>query len=324
MTGRRPYAVSLLATAAALALGVGVGAGPVAQDSVAGSTADRSRLRAEVARLQARTDALSARAESDARALEALAAPLVGDRLADRTVVLVVAPGAARTDVRRTRTALEDAGATVVTTVRLTDDYVDPAKAQSPLEDLALRLVPPGVEFADGATAIARVGTVLARALVVKPADGKAPPAEPEQDSAEVIAGLEELDALHLDGEPGVRAELAVVVGAARTADTAEAALTGLVAALDAGSRGAVVVGPGDATAGLLRWVRDARSPGLSGASSVDGAGSAAGRVALVLALVEQAAGQSGAYGTGRRADSVVPELDRPAPRVASTASPTG
>lgn len=324
MSRRRPYAASLLASAAALALGFGVGAGPVAQDSVSDSTADRARLRDQVAGLTEDTLRLRARSTIDAQVLRALARPLVADRLADRTVAVVVAPQVARADVRRTKAALSGAGAEVVSTLMLTDTFVDPAKARSPLEDLALRLVPPGVEFAEGATAIQRVGTVLARSVVQRPDDGRSADRGIDQDAAEVIAGLTELAALRLDGKPGVRAELAVVLAPSSSPDSAKGALTGLVAALDAGSRGTVVVAPGDAGEGLLRWVRDAVVPGLAEVSSVDGGTAPAGQVAMVLALAEQLADGSGAYGAGRRAGSVVPDLRPPADRVASTASPTG
>ena len=300
------HLLSLLATGLALALGVGLGAGPIAQESVTAGAADRQRLRAQVDRLAARADGLARQARTDARLVRELAAPLLGDRLEGRTVVLVAAPGAARSDVRQVHDALTDAGAGVTATVRLTQAYVDPAGAQSPLEDLALRLVPPGVEFRDGAEPIERVGTVLARAVTQRPDGGAEPVSEVDQDAAEVIAGFEEIGALRLDGVAGERAELAVLLTGTEGAD-AEAALTGLAAALDAGSRGAVVVGPGAAREGPLRWVREASGEALSGVATVDSVSSAGGQVALLLAVAEQVGGGSGHYGSGRRAGSLVP-----------------
>jgi hypothetical protein len=214
------------------------------------------------------------------------------------------------------RAGLDGAGATVTGTLQLTRTYVDPARAQSPLEDLSLRLVPPGVEFPDDATAIDRVGTVLARATVRAPADDDAdqrdagPAAdEIDQDAAEVIAGLEELDALRLQGDPGQRAELAVLVTGRRDRAEAEPALLGLVAALDAGSAGAVLAAPGAADAGPLRWVRDSDADALAGVSTVDAVAVPAGPDVVALALAEQAAGGSGHYGLGRNAGRVIPEV---------------
>ena len=53
---------------------------------------------------------------------------------------------------------------------------------------------------------------MLARSTVQAPDEGDAPDDAIDQDAAEVIAGLDELDAVRLDGTPGPRAELAVMV----------------------------------------------------------------------------------------------------------------
>lgn len=310
MTARHQV-LTLLAVALAVALGLVLGAGPVTEASVTGAQTARDRSQTRAAGLQARVERLQNEGAAAREVVRALAAPLVGDRLAGRTVLLVATPGAAPTDVRAARSAVGDAGATLTGILTLTDTYLDPQQAQAPLEDLALRLVPPGVEFADGATPIERVGTVLARAVVQRPEDGGEPDDGIDSDAAEVIAGLDELGALRLHGDPGLRAELAVLVtGAAdeRVAE-AEAAVVALARALDDGSRGTVVAGPGDATEGPLRWVRDRDGSGLSGVGSVDHAATTAGRVGLALALAEQLDGGSGAYGTGRRVDGVIPRV---------------
>lgn len=308
--------LSLLATGLALLLGLGLGAGPVTEGSLAGTTAQRDRLQARSDRLAAVVAGLREQRAADSAVVSALAAPLVGDRLADRTVLVVATPGAQTGDVRRTRRALTRAGAVVTGTVTLRPTFVDPELAQSPLEDLALRLVPPGVEFAAGATPIERVSTVLARSVVQRPDEGDEPSTALDQDAAEVIAGLDELDALTLSGEPGARAELAVVVTGTDEEGATDAVLA-VVAALDAGSRGAVLAGPGDGQDGPVRWARTVASRGgadgdLAGVSTVDGLATTAGRVALVLALAEQLdrPDAGGAYGSGWRAEAVVPALD--------------
>ena len=307
MTGLRHVVLSLVAAALALLLGVALGAGPVTEQAAAGRAAANDRLRARVADLEKQAAALRAAARQDAKAAAALAAPLVADRVEGRAVVVVVTPGARPADVRSAATALEDAGATVAATLTLTDTYVDPAKAQSPLEDLSLRLVPPGVEFADGALPIERVGTVLARATVQLPEGDDGATDEVDRDAAEVIAGLDELEAVQLDGTPGRRAEMAVVVTGPGEVDESTPALAGLVAALDRGSRGAVLTGPGDASDGLLADVRKAGRADLDGVSTVDSAGTTVGSAALVLALAEQVGGRSGDYGLGASARRVLP-----------------
>lgn len=304
----RFHLISVLVSLLALAVGMGIGAGPLVQRSAESDAGNPARLERTVQRLQAGVDAAAARQRADDQALHRLAAAVLGERLKGRTALVVATPGAAARDVRATRDALDAAGLDLTGVLQLTDGYVDPARAKTPLEDLALRLVPPGVSFPDGASAIRRVGTVLARSVVQRPDAGSAPATGVDQDAAEVIFGLDDLKALKLRGEPGVRAELAVVVtGAGDRAESGREALAGLVAALDDASRGTVVVGPGDARDGLLRWVRDDAVPGVAGASTVDTADSAAGRTGLLLALAEQLAGSSGDYGVGRRAEAVVP-----------------
>ncbi len=310
MSAGRYHLLSLAAAGLALALGLGLGAGPVAEGSADDAAERTDRLRAQVDRLGERVAVQDVRLAADAAALEAMGAPLTDGVLDARSVLVVATPGARAADVERVRAGLEDAGAAVTGVLSLTKTYVDPEQAESPLEDLALRLVPPGVEFPDAATSIQRVGTVLARATVQRPEDGAERTTgddEVDQDGAEVIAGLDELDALRLDGEPGLRAELAVVVAGPDDGDEAVRALAGLLAALDAGSRGAVLAGPGPADAGLLRAVRDDEGDDLDGVSTVDSADGTAGTVALVLALAEQVDDGAGDYGTGRGAPRVLP-----------------
>jgi copper transport outer membrane protein MctB len=298
VTGLRHVTLAVVAAVLALALGLALGAGPVVSRSDASRSTRDSTLRARNDRLHARVTALEAGARTDARVVAAFSGPLTRGRLDGHSVLLVRTPGATAELVRRTRAALLGAGASLTGQLTITGDYLDPAKAAAPLEDLALRLVPPKVTFPSASTPIQRVGTVLARSTV-----SAKPPDEPDQDGAEVIAGLDELGALRLDGEPGRLAQLAVVVTGATMPPGAKPALLALVSALDAGGSGALVTGPGpDAPA--VGW---ARSGGIGGASSVDTADTPAGQAAVVLGLVEQLHGAKGAYGSGPGASAVLP-----------------
>lgn len=307
MTGTRHVLLSLVASGLALVLGVGLGAGPVTEQDAAGSAAENRALASRVGRLEAQVAALRDASVVDATAVQALARPLTAGRLEDRSVLVVTTPGARGGDVRAVRSALEDAGATVTGTMHLQDGYVDPARAQSPLEDLSLRLVPPGVDFPDGALPIERVGTVLARSTVQAPDAGDPADTAVDRDAAEVIAGLDELDAVRLDGTPGRRAELAVLVTGPGDSEESWPAVLGLLDALDAGSRGAVLTGPGTAQDGLVGGVRKEERPATDGPSTVDSAGTALGSAATVLALAEQLTGRSGDYGLAASARRVVP-----------------
>jgi len=297
MTGVRHLMLAVVAAVLALALGLALGAGPVVGRSDATRSAREDRLATQADRLQEQVTALERQARTDARVVAAVGGRVTDGKLEGHSVLLVRTPGATDELVRRTRAALLGAGASLTGELTLTSTYVDPAKATAPLEDLALRLVPPNVVFADNSSAIERVGTVLARSTVAAE-----PGSETDQDAAALIAGLDELGAVRLDGDPGRLAELAVVVSGAEK-KPAEPAVTGLLRALDQTGAGAVLIGPGP-TPSAIRWVRGGAPVG---ASSVDSADSAAGQVALVLALVEQVAGGKGAYGTGSGASAVLP-----------------
>jgi hypothetical protein len=175
MSGFRYHGLALATCAVTLVVGIVVGVGPLTAEQTRKHTAATAQLNNRQAALTQRLDASTTAAGEDQALARALAKPLVHGALADRTVLVVAAPGADTALVRRTAKAVKDAGAILAGTLSLTKVYVDPGKAQSPLEDLALRLVPPGVTFADGASPIARVGTVLARATVTK---ATSPPTE--------------------------------------------------------------------------------------------------------------------------------------------------
>lgn len=298
MTGARHLLLAVVAAVISGVLGLALGAGPVVGRSQASRSEQTGLLAARADRLQQRVATLEAGARLDERVMSALAGPLTTDRLQGRSVLVVRTPGAGDALVRSVRATLLGAGASLTGALTLTPTYLDPGKATTPLEDLALRLVPPNVTFDDGSTAIQRVGAVLARSTVAK-----APPDDTDGDAAGVIAGFAELGAVRLQGVPGRLAQLAVVVTGPRERPRGRDALTALVQALDAGSLGTVLVGPGLAPPAVGWW----RSRPVGGASSVDSAGTPAGRVALVLALVDQAAGGAGAYGAGPGATAVLP-----------------
>jgi hypothetical protein len=333
--------ISLLAAGLALLLGFALGVGPLASDLQERSDARVQRLAVQRDRLDADGRSLRERLGAARAYGDATVRRLVAGTLDGRTVAVVAAPDADAGLLAATVRSVRLGGAQAQVVVRLEADYVDPGKASTPLEDLALRLVPPEVEFDEGATPIERVGTVLARSLV-RPApdgDGTEDPAaatttEPDltegaepvadQAAAELLAGLEEIGALTTKGRPGVLADLAVLVTGGAGPDGEKAAdrgqrvqaLTGLAVALDAAGQGTVVVGPPAATGtgGVLRAVRGATGD----VSTVGALDPAAGQVAVALALAEQAAGGSGRYGSGRGADKVLPpaptEPTEPAP----------
>jgi len=311
----RYHIVSLVAVFLALGVGIVLGSGPLDEQIQGALQTQTDDLRSQQKDLRSQVTDLQGQVAVGEQFAQEIVDPLTANQLTDRSVVIFTLPGADNDLVDEATKVLERAGATVNGTVGVTDVYVDPTKAKAPLEDLALRLVPPGVQFPDGATAIERVGTVLARATV---ASDRQATDEVDQRAAEVLAGLQELGAIEVTGEPGRLSDLAVVFapapakepGDAEAVNAADEALLGLVSALDAGSRGAVVTGPrasADAS-GFIDLVRRSDDK-AKGVSTVDLADSAIGQIGLALALVEQTRGAAGDYGGGDGVDSVIPDI---------------
>ena len=312
----RYHIVSLVAVFLALGVGIVLGSGPLDEQIQGALETQTEDLRGDQKNLREKVTDLERQVSVGEDFAAEVIDPMTERQLVDRSVVIFALPDADNDLVDETAQALEGAGATVTGTVSITDVYIDPTKAMAPLEDLSLRLVPPGVEFADGATDIERVGTVLARATV---ASEREDTQEIDQRAAELLAGLQELGAIEVTGEPGRRSELAVVVappaptGEDTAADAearraADGALLGLTTALDDGSRGVVVTGPRPSTtAGAFVATVRGSDDSAQGVSTVDIADTTVGRIALVLALVEQTRGAAGAYGAGDGVDSVVP-----------------
>ena len=124
-----------------------------------------------------------------------------------------------------------------------------------------------------------------------------------------MIAGLDELGAITLDGDPGLRAQLAVVV-AGPAPSTAEQAI-GAHGCAARPHRTRAAAGRGARHArrrrhGVCSAVRDDEADDPAGASTVDSAGSAGRRLALVLGPRRAArTAAPGDYGTGRGATRV-------------------
>lgn len=314
----RYHIVSLVAVFLALGVGILLGSGPLDEQIQGTLQTQTDQLREEQQHLREEITSLNKEVDLGDDFAKEVAGPITANQLTARTVAVFALPGVDKGLVDETTKSLQNAGATVTGTVTLTDFYVDPSKAQSPMEDLALRLVPAGVTFPKNASVMDRVGTVVARSTVTPDPDQST---KVDQSAAELISGMQELGALEVTGQPGRRAELAVVVAPpaptdknvkAETVDAANAALLSLTTALDRGSRGVVVTGAkmSAAQGGFVQAVRGS-SDQAKGVSTIDVADTPVGHIALVLALVEQTRGAAGDYGAGQGVDSVVPDISQ-------------
>ncbi|MEV8443837.1 copper transporter [Actinosynnema sp. NPDC051121] len=308
MISLRYHIVSITAVFLALAVGVVLGSTAISGRLLSGLNDDNGALGRQVAALQAERNGLDARL-ADADRFAGTVGPLaVEGQLADRTVVLVTTADAVPDDRDAVTALLRSAGATVTGELQLTESFTDPDKADQ-LLDLVARLQPAGTRLPTGADPGTRAGGLFGAVLLLDK-DTNQPRATPDE-LASALGGLS--SAGFVKAGPGLQpAQLAVVLtGGALKGDAAAdraAVVARFAAQLDRSGAGAVLAG-GDGSAdgtGPVGVVR-ADTAATSVLSTVDHAGTAAGRVVVVLALREQLEGKAGRYGVAGNAEGPAP-----------------
>ena len=304
MIGFRYHVVSLAAVLLAVALGVLLGT------QLSGAVGDD--LRAEVralgqtnSGLEARLAAERTRAGSADTVTTALAPRLLAGTLKNARVVVVGTAQAPEDVTDGVTTALEQAGAKVTGRVQLTDDYADPTRAADAKSYVTGGGQPAGFQLPESDDAGVLSGALLSYALL---GDKDRDPAATT--TSEVLSGFASLRMLRVDSPQVTPADLAVVVAAGPVPGEDPAArvrtLSALVSALDGAGRGVVVSGVTGGGTDLITAVR--ADAGLASAvSTVDDADRPVGQLATAFALAQQAAGESGQYGTGAGADGPFP-----------------
>jgi hypothetical protein len=327
MVDFRYHVVSIVAVF--LALGIGIVFGTTTIDRAILGDLDRNitRLTTEKRGLEEERRALAERA-ADADAWgEAVAPTLVRGALLGERVVVVSAPGASR-DVRdEVVDQLEEAGASVVGRIRLSESLTDPARGTE-LDDLVVRELPAGLTLpGTGATAAQRAMAELAYVISLG-IDDTRPSTTPPAETTRVLAGLRERGFLAVDGAAVSPARNVVVIlpGAAPSPspsptatpdDDSDPVGVELVSSLASLTRrpAIVVAAPtGGSVAGTPLEAVRADDLMKDTVSSVDDVDTVYGRTGLVLALREARRGGVGHYGNGVGAEGPVPTPAPPSP----------
>ncbi|ANY08802.1 copper transporter [Pseudonocardia sp. HH130630-07] len=309
MISRRYHRIALVAVfVLALAAGVAVATVGVPQRVAAVMSAPGDT--GELDRTAAERDELAARQRAGDEFAARIAPGVVRGRL-DGVPVTVVALGADPADTRAVAELVTTAGGTVAGEVVLTPAVTDPARADQ-LRDLSARLLPAGAQLPPSSDPGTLAGGLLGAALLA-PAERPAP--DPQQ-AAGVLAGLAGGGFAEPSTGSVTAGRLAVVVtgggygGVDATGSAGTAA--GLAAELDRRAP-SVLAGRDASPASAVGVTRSGVAPSGTGApvtlSTVDGVGTAAGRVATVLALAERRDGRTGQYGSGDGATGPVPTL---------------
>jgi hypothetical protein len=283
----RYHVISLAAVLLALAAGIAVGAGLLDESDAAATASDANQ--AEVSPAVTGFDAGYASLTSPG---------LLRDKLKNRTVLLVTTPGARDNEVDSLIENLTTSGARVTGQVGLTTKLLSPSNRQF-VEGVATQSDP---EAADASSDYDKIGTAIARGYLTK-GNGSIDETARTIRSAFVEGGL-----LEPEQDPETSAQLALIVSgpSGASAGGEGTVVSSIVTSLDAGSQGVAVAGPvSSGESGVVNAVRG--SDAAANVSTIDVTDTGTGRVAAILGLVREAAGQSGAWGTSRAADGPVP-----------------
>lgn len=308
----RYHLVSIVSIFVALAVGIVLGAGPL-QGSIGTQLSDQvSQLRQEKDQLRSELDDTGKSVTAGNDYAAAVAPAALSGRLKDVTVALFVSSDAAGQFSEVTRTALEQAGATVTTVVTLSDAFRSPDAAGTRLTAGAQAAALLGTTAGDDGDAV--VAQDLARVLV-RGKDGAA--AQPPGASA-ALQTLRKAGLLDVTDDAAPRAQYAVVLGGPISGTAASVAsqvatMSTLLTRLDADAEGALVatgspstaVGQ-DVTTSLVTSVRADKQLAAI-VTTVDHADSVTGAGLLVLAAAADLKGTTGHYGISSDAKSDVP-----------------
>lgn len=310
----RYHIVSIVSIFLALAVGIVLGAGPL-QDNLGTTLTDQvNQLRSDKEALRGQ----AAQAEASASAAEVYAervnpAALAG-ALDNSLVLLIGVPGAGDGLAESTTSALEAAGATVVS-LRATDAWVAPDRKQERIDAAVAMAKTLSSTSAQPLTEAALPALLTSLVVTASPSASTLTANESQALTELKTSGFIDFATL-----PTARATGVVIIGGVLTGDADAVSAQGdtlseLVADLDRASKGAVVAqgslpaadparpGPSSDLVTLMR--KDGTVAAL--ASTVDHADTAVGSGTVVLALVQQNAGGLGHYGTAAGAKAVVP-----------------
>lgn len=309
MISMRYHIVSLAAVFLALALGIVLGATKLSSPLLNDLRSDNADLSTQQDELASTNDQLAARVSADEKFAGSVGALTVRGTLPKTNVVLVTTATADPNDRGALLSLLDRAGAKVTGQIQLTDAFSDPLKADQ-LRKVAATTLPTGATLPEVPQAGAVAGGLLSSVLLA-PAGGE-PVAKADQGAA-ALAALQSAGFITVSGTPAAGQAVIVLTGAETTGGS-EADKAGAVAyfanQLAKDATGVVVAGRSGSeeptgTVGVIRG-----DTALSGTvSTVDNVDSDTGRIATVLALVEQKGGGQGQYGFGDNASAQAPTL---------------
>ena len=305
MISMRYHIVSIAAVFLALALGIVLGATKISSPLVVGLQGDKTSLTEERDQLAGDNKDLSDRVASDDAFAGSVSTLAVRGTLPGATVVVLSSADATPADRDAVVDLLSKSGAKVTAQLQLTQDFTDPNRADD-LTNVAAQNLPAGAKLPTSGDTGTIAGVFLSSVLITDKA-GTAPAAAAEATAA--LSALSSGGFVTADGALAPGRLVVLVTGGATDGDQASV-LADLAAALKQEAGGVVVAGRtgSEGTDGVVGVVRADPAAG-NAVSTVDDVERSSGRLATVLALVEQNGGGVGRYGMADTAQAQVPAL---------------
>lgn len=310
MISFRYHIVSIVSVFLALAIGVALGGGPLKGEvdntlvqQVKADRKNKAALESQIASLKGGNSFEDSFAKT-------VAPKLISGVLRNRTVTLVELPGAEATTVTSLTRMIGEAGGTVGGTLRAGSGLVDVGNKQL-VDELGSQLLDgtSGVNVPSNASGYERMGVLLARAIGTDTGPG----ASMDNGANGILAGLSTAGLMSAEGNFNRRGSLVLFVagpGSGSTSDQqgSNSIVTTLTEAVDQNTDGVVVAGPLESARndGVVKAVRDDVTTARD-VSTVDIVGRTAGQVVTILALAQQADGQTGHYGAIDAANGAMP-----------------
>lgn len=308
MISMRYHIVSLAAVFLALALGIVLGATKISSPILGDLQSSQTTLTAERDELSVDNADLEARVEGDEVFAGSVGQLAVRGTLPDAEVVVFTTADADPTDRDAVLSLLNRAGAKVTAQVGLTDALTDPSRS-SEFTALATKSLPTGAKLPEG-TEPGTVAAGLLGAVLLKGEEGATPVSADE--ASATLTALSTAGFITASDTVNPGTLVVIVTGGTVEDDAAQpraALLTDLAEQFKVASDGVVVAGrDGSAASGAVAGIR-ADTSASSAVSTVDNVETASGRLAAVLALVEQNGGGVGRYGFADTAQAQVPAL---------------
>jgi hypothetical protein len=313
----RYHLVSIIAIFFALAAGIVLGAGPLGDQADENLGDQLAEFRQQNDELRQERDAAQAEVDRQNEYIDEMAPRSVNGELSGRHIAVIALPGSEPDDVDAVQAILTQAGAVTDLRLRIEPAWTDP-DSEDLLDDLAATYVSSGTALDETSDSYARGATVLASSIMAQVDVTEIGPPSLEPLNTDTLAAYESGGLISLEEESPSRATLAVLVAGGISGDDAADRVQHLVSlaqAVDVAGEGVVVAGPGSIAedGGVLAVIRE--TDVSDDVSTVDTVNSPGGRVGVVFAMVQQAAGVSGQYGLVGAADGLVPpapEADEP------------